>query len=262
MKKYSSAFIGIRRNLRSLKTAWTANRHKRHLIRPNDSKLAQKLGIIKGEKILFVAGFSGEWANSLAQTCEVRFTDAGKGMVGTAKRKYKNKMKYTKAYAQLLPQRPLIYSWTVSFEPFPVANAKGNILSSIRSLLNKKGSKIIFSDPRNSKHTQITFENIAKSYSCKAELAEISIQLDTQHMHPLTVNTLVTNKIARQRAINDLKIIRVAEKFGREKLTDIEIKEIAKKTNLTEATVRSSIKRVNTLIAADNKWLIENNTNI
>ncbi len=114
---------------------------------PKDPHLLQKLGIQKGEKIIYFMGCYGDWAKAISKQTHLTYTDATRSIIDFAKEKNKGNIKQFKLItAEMAPQRPMIYDWSFSYEPIPLLAAKTLKLNLTRSLLNKKGGKIIFSE--------------------------------------------------------------------------------------------------------------------
>ncbi len=117
---------------------------------PSDKDLLGKLGIKRGDKVLSIATYYGDWAKAIAKAgAIVDYSDVSKSMVSWAKRNLKGFGKYICSDYIYLPKKEQEYDWTFTFEALGVW--QGLPLAYLRSLLNKKGG-ILVSFPRLDEH--------------------------------------------------------------------------------------------------------------
>jgi len=109
-------------------------------VTPNYPELHRKLGLKEGERVLFVAGSFGDWANNLAETgVEVHYTDVSKRMVDYVKMRFpKTRIKsFAVADSMRWPQK-VGYDRIVSFDPPPWV-IKSLPLAILRGIAHTKG---------------------------------------------------------------------------------------------------------------------------
>ena len=83
---------------------------------PKDSKLLEKLGIKKGDKVLAIAGYFGDWANALKKRgAIVDYSDVSKSMINYVKKNKKFK-KYLASGYEKIPKQEGEYDWTFTYE--------------------------------------------------------------------------------------------------------------------------------------------------
>ncbi|HLD59344.1 MAG TPA: hypothetical protein VI977_06985 [archaeon] len=174
---------------------------------PPSKHLPEKLGIKPGEKILVFAGCNGDWADALAQSCEVHYTDLSKQMSDFARKKHSGKIRsFRTRPAQLQPRRKRLYDWSFSFEPYPLVFTRNFKLALARALLNRKGAIIAYQGSttvhKPDEMSEEQTERIAGIYGAKAKLAVIKIG-----DFYCRVATLRTNFFARRRVTLDLKVM-------------------------------------------------------
>ncbi len=190
----------------------------------NDKHLLKKIGLDKKDKILTIAGYYGDWTNAIAKAgCKVIYSELSKTLVNFARRKFgknKNILKFTCANYVNVPKKENEFDWTITFEP--IGGKMGLPLAIIRSLLNKKGFKVIHY-PRENKplKSYARYKLIADVYGVKFDRKAVFIKginqkfkiLDKKHI----VTTLKTNNVAKEKVKEDLESLK-KNKFSKESL--------------------------------------------
>jgi hypothetical protein len=224
---------------------------------PIDPNLSNKLGLRKKDKILYFAGCYGDWAKAIAHQTELTYTDATKSVLEYAKERNKEGIKKFKLItAEMVPQRPMIYDWSVSYEPIPLVMKDTLKFSLTRSLLNKKGAKIIYSPffeiERSDALKQI--EKVSRIYSTQLDIKKINVNTNSKHWTNtstlINIITLRTNPIARRKAFLDLRILNAVD---REK--SLTITQLSKRFQVNPLEVIASIKRLEQLTGDYQKGL-------
>ncbi|MCX6804324.1 MAG: hypothetical protein NTY48_07220 [Candidatus Diapherotrites archaeon] len=233
-------------------------------IRPRDPQLLSKLGMASGDRVLVVAGFTGDWARAIAHDARVTFTDLIREAVIRARKKtsfvaklagMKGNIISAKAIpAERAVERPSVYDWTFSYEPIPIQTSGAIKLVALRSLLNRRGLCLAWGPFR-----EANFEE--SNYSTLYELSEISriygiadpvisrpkiIQTVFGGKSEVEVVRLLTNDSAREKAWLDVRLLKVLEK--KEKRGEFfEFNEAAKRFSVSKTEIISSIRRLNQL---------------
>ena len=187
---------------------------------PFEKNFAQKIGLKENEKILILAGYSGNWAQRLSETNEVTFTDASEIWVKKSKEKGYPKTAHARL-AEIIPQRPNIYDWSFSYEPIPILNRAlygfGATPFFVRPLLNKKGGIFVFSSQQSNHIPEFKqiIRKICAVYGANVEIKYIEMlayyekELRDEHF---TVVKLITNKEAREKAKIDFFILNTIDR--------------------------------------------------
>lgn len=196
------------------KRVWRKKNERTQWTIPKDPKLLNKIGIKKTDKILFIAGYYGTWANALAKLgAKVTYTEGSEELVAFAENKYKENQNFVEFICRdfaTIPQEPQQYDWTVSFEP--VSDDIALPIAVLRSLLNKKGI-IIIHYPRKlvPQDKFLNYKKIAKVYNCEFLRKEVFIDGFSNHYLPLSrhhlITSLITNEIARSQAKIDIRAL-------------------------------------------------------
>jgi hypothetical protein len=199
---------------------------EKQFLTPKDRNLQKKLGIGKGEKVLIIAGYLGDWARAIAEFAEVTYTDQSHAIIQYAKEKEGKIKTFKRTPGELKPQRAMIYDWTFSFEPYPLFGKEAFPIILIRGMLNKKGIKIVDSmyatNPTNPFEPEM--ERLAELYGAKMEKKVVAIKgTRFGFINPkittgsaCTILTIHTNNEARKRAAIDLKVKREMDKATHE----------------------------------------------
>jgi len=218
---------------------------------PRDPKLMQKIGLKKGERIIFFAGCYGDWAAALSKSCEVKYTDVSDEMLRAAKAKNPNAAKsFRVAAAETVPQRMKVFDWSFSFEPYPLSMHRGINLSLMRSLLNRKGLLMVFSpmvDARN--EIRAFFERrtrkIAELYGAGFEKKSVVVHGEGKkgfENRKSYVFVMRTNNVAREKVRTDLKVLKLLER--EETLTR---KELSERVGVSLKDINESIRRIGSI---------------
>lgn len=190
---------------------WVPKKEREQSTIPMDQDLIKKLGLDPADTILYIAGYFGTWANALAEAgLKVTYTELASDIVDFAKQKYSNNsniLDFICANFATIPKEKNKYDWTLSFEP--VSMRSGLVLAAIRSLINKKGLKIVHY-PRSiipiDKFSG--YELIADVYSCRFTRKEVFLNGVTSRgekiEHDHIVTTIETNQFARKKALEDI----------------------------------------------------------
>jgi hypothetical protein len=191
---------------------------------PNDKNLLAKVGLNKKDKILTIAGYYGDWTNALAKAgCKTTYSEISQPLTNWARKKFsknKNIKKFVCANYITLPKNKNEFDWTITFEP--VGGEMGLSIAIIRSLLNKKGFKVIHY-PRENKplESYARYKLLANVYNCNFNRKSVFIKginykfqsLDKKHI----ITTIKTNEKARKKAMEDINSLE-KNKFTKESL--------------------------------------------
>jgi hypothetical protein len=116
---------------------------------PADKKLHKKLGMNDGEKVLFFAGYTGEWAHDLARNVDVYYTDCSRVAYYRARKWYGfppflgGRIKHFAVAEGLRWPLKMNYDWIFSFEPKPIFE-KSLPLVMLRSITYSHGLIMAF----------------------------------------------------------------------------------------------------------------------
>ncbi len=190
----------------------------------NDNNLLNKIGLDKTDKILTIAGYYGNWTDAIAKAgCKTTYSELSRNLTDFARRNFgknKNIQRFICADYVTVPKKEQEFDWTITFEP--VGGEMGLTLAIIRSLLNKKGIKIIHY-PRKNKplKSYAKYKLIANVYGCNFDRKSVFIEginqkfkvLDKTHI----VTSIFTNKRAMEMSKEDLESLKT-NNFSRESL--------------------------------------------
>ncbi len=189
---------------------WGSRRYQ--AIVPMSKGLSKILGIERGSRILFFAGCYGDWADALARDGNhVIYSDVSRNMVREV-----NKPHYFRQFeearvleASQWPRKPKRYDWSVSFEPVPLVD-KGLPLAVMRSLLNRKGVKLIFGSSYlgTLEIVHKLMREIAYIYGAKCRKKSTWVRDIYEGRRKVIVLTLVTNEEARRKAWIDVQVLK------------------------------------------------------
>jgi hypothetical protein len=210
---------------------------------PEDSRLLDRLGIKKKEKVLAIAGYYADWASAIARAgAKVDYSDISQSMVSYCKKKYgKLFNKYICSNYELIPEFLNEYDWTFTYES--CGGGSGLPIAYLRSLLNKKGGiLVLFLDYETHERMGSKQKNyprivntLGEIYNIKSSVKKITLKAhrkgrETKRLHYLKY-TIRTNAFARKKAELDLKIL----------------EEIQNKVSFRNKTNLDSIKRLSKL---------------
>jgi hypothetical protein len=193
---------------------------------PVELNLHSKIGISKGSKVHVFAGYYGNWTHALADEVKrVRYTDASKEFTSIAKERGAKNVSYKTIAAELAPVRRNAFDWSFSFEPFPLLGHKGIFQTTSRSLLNKKGLKVLFSEREKDRGKDLieAISFIAGIYKAKLSTKKIRLSavktsdklndsITFPRIREFSVVTLLTNPLARENVFLDLRVQNLVDK--------------------------------------------------
>lgn len=194
---------------------------------PNDKKLLNKVGLKRNEKVLVIAGYYGDWAKSLAKAgAIVSYSDVSRNLVNYAKKilKEKNIKEYICSDYALIPSKSLEYDWTFSFEP--IGANRGLPIAMLRSLLNKRGGKLVvyprIVEEEYNRHLKSSrkltriIRNLSKIYKTMYQISKKLIRGKVQKGGKLVkkhvIVTIFTNDSARKKVESDLEVLDLIRK--------------------------------------------------
>lgn len=213
---------------------------------PKDPKILQKLGIKKGEKVLAIAGYYGDWAGALQKHgAKVDFSDISRSMVNYVKKQKDRKFeKYICSEYELVPKKTLEYDWTFTYEA--CGGGQGLPLSYLRSLLNRKGGILVFylnkEKPKSmggkiDRYSKIV-KNISKAYDCKCSGVRKRIKAfkGKKKLIPrvYVIHKILTNNSARKKAELDIKVL---WKIKNKKLIDKKYRDSIKRLGIVSKSM-------------------------
>ncbi|MFQ5531795.1 MAG: hypothetical protein ACE5ES_04230 [Candidatus Nanoarchaeia archaeon] len=187
---------------------------------PEDKKLLQKLGIKKGDKVLAIASYYGDWAKELKKAgAKVDYSDVSKSMVNYVKKQKDRKFnRYIHSGYESIPKKPLEYDWTFTYEA--CGGGQGLPIAYLRSLLNNKGGILVLH--YNLKNPEamggkldrykMIVKNLAKAYGSKASVIRKKIvakgKTDKLTLNKIyIIHKITTNNPARKKAEIDIKVL-------------------------------------------------------
>ncbi len=216
---------------------------------PHDKKLLDKIGLKRGQKILAIAGYYGNWASEIAKAgAKVDYSDVAKSLVDYARNKYKKLFgKYIHSDYALIPKTAKEYDWTFTFEA--CGGKQGLPIAYLHSLLNKNGGKLVIY--YNLKHTSgkhkrypSILKKLSAIYGSKSKIDKIKVNASRKQqfsgMLPHRVYTLLTNNSARNKAQTDLQVLDYLQNKR-----VLEIMKDSRKLNMTKKDFLNSLKRLN-----------------
>lgn len=245
-----------------------SNSRQKHLLpmqelAPSEKNLALKIGMNERDKVLVFAGYLGDWSSALSKNTHVTHTDISKELVEFVKNKKRKAIQRFKvATAESIPQRQRIYDWSFSFEPIPLIGQNMLGLNLARSLLNNKGSKIVFSEL----HAEYIrncwkkfVEPLRNIYGATIEIKEMNLSSFGEGIitkeRLFTLITIRTNDAARKKAFVDLRLFNAIEKatFAQKRITT---RELAKRFKISEIEAIKSVMRLEKLLGQKQKGLL------
>jgi len=220
---------------------------------PRDNLLREKVGLTRGDAVLVVAGYYGDWARALAEFSKVTYSDISKGSLEYVKKDKGKIRQFRLAAAERVPRLQKIYDWSFSFEPFPLLSYGGIEHMLLRSLLNRKGAKIVISERPDFDAFDGPLTQVAGIYGAKFEQKDVEIHgrhraVDRENI-TCRVLTVRTNNNARRKAALDLKVINELNKATFYK-SAVNNKVLAQKFKVNESEIVKSRKRAGALLSA------------
>jgi hypothetical protein len=224
---------------------------------PDDENLLEKLSLKPNEKVLFIAGYYGNWAKALAKYgINVYYSDVSKNLVDWARKslKERNIKRYFVSDYTLIPSKKMEYDWTFSFEP--IGAKQGLPIAMLRSLLNKGGGKLVvyprlmaqggINHYKSSRPLTDIIKLLSRIYNTKYRIERKLISGKTQNGEMTIKNhviiTIFSNNLARKNAEFDLKILNIVKN---KKYMDL--LETSKNINSSEEEIKQSLKRIKSL---------------
>ena len=231
---------------------------------PNDSRLLGKLGILKGEKVLAIAGYYASWASQVALNgARVDYSDISKEMVNYSKKLWgKLFRKYICSNYELIPVKRKEYDWTFTYEA--CGGTAGLPLAYLRSLLNNKGGILVLyvnrKNPKKMGSKPKTYPRIVRAlgdiYNINYEIKKVVMKGHRkgtgEKKLAFMVCTIRTNKVAREKAYFDLKVLDLLNKKNK-----IYLSKEAKKFRVSEEELGKSIKRLSDLSKVINREFVK-----
>jgi hypothetical protein len=146
--------------------------------RPVDDDLLGKVGVASGDEILFFAGYHADWPLAMAKSgCKVTYTDLSPGLVWMMNNSGKGE-RFTAVFAANggdQPREAGKYDWSMSFEPLPMTNGRELYDAVKRSLMNRKGGKVI-ARPGTRDLIAPVFERVAAETGAEYEVYDMPIK--------------------------------------------------------------------------------------
>ena len=175
--------------------------------RPKDQDLLDKVGLSSGEDVLFFAGYHGDWPYALSRAgCNVTYIDLSDGLVELVRRngRGRNFVEIFAADGGQHPNMAAAYDWSMSFEPLPMRDTDSLHRALERSLLNRKGGKIVVR-PKTEGLIIPIVESFAAEKGAEYRLDRINISAKRKYglsveSIPHTVLTVETNDELRREA--------------------------------------------------------------
>lgn len=228
---------------------------------PTDKKLLNKIGLKRNDKILVIAGYYGDWAKALAKAgVIVHYSDVSISLLNWCKKnlKEKNIKKYILSDYVLIPSKKLEYDWTFSFEP--IGAKQGLPIAMLRSLLNKKGGKLvvyprIISEDcgkhfKSSRKLSKIVKCLSKAYKTRYKISKKLIRGKAQKGEKLVkkhvIVTIFTNDSARRKVELDLKVLGLIKKrkLKSSELSKEIIQSLKRIDKLTKVIDKNFVKKV------------------
>lgn len=233
-------------------TGW----HKQDVLmqgsRPKDPQILNKLGIKKGEKVLAIAGYYGDWAYGLQKNgAKVDFSDVSKSIVNWVKKQKDRKFKrYIVSGYELLPKKEKEYDWTFTYEA--CGGGQGLPIAYLRSLLNNKGGiLVLFFRPDNPEKMGSKLERyplivnqLAKAYGGKSVIIRKKIISHRKEMpimnYTYIIHKILTSDKARELAKRDIEFL---WKIGNKKTISKEDKDSVKRLSILVKAMNNKFRR-------------------
>lgn len=188
---------------------------------PRDSKVLEKLGIKKREKVLVIAAYYASWASELQKAkARIDYSDISKPIVDWVKKNEKIKFgKYICSNYELIPKNPKEYDWTFTYEA--CGGGRGLPLAYLRSLLNSNGGILVIhlGDEKHQKANISKLQKypnivkiLSKIYNAKSSAVKKKIKARKRgekniEIHEFLVSKIKTNNSARKKVELDLEIL-------------------------------------------------------
>ena len=234
----------------------TSGWHKQDVWRqgtiPKDKRLLEKLGIKRGEKILAIAGYYGDWAAALKESgAKVDFSDVSKSIVNHVKKNVKIKFgKYICSGYEIVPKKSKEYDWTFTYEA--CGGGQGLPIAYLRSLLNNKGGILVLYNNKENpdrmgeklKRYPEIVKNLAKAYDCKFVIVKKNIIADRRNysvkLQQYFIYKILTNTFARKKAERDINFL---WRIKNEKAVKKEYKDSIKRLNILSKSIDNKFIR-------------------
>jgi hypothetical protein len=183
---------------------------------PKDPDLLKKVGIKKGDKVLAIAAFYGDWAYALQKKgAKIDYSDVSKSVVNWVKKQKDRKFKkHIVSGYELIPKKEKEYDWTFTYEA--CGGSQGLPLAYLRSLLNNKGGILVLlfrdDEPQKMggklKRYPMIVNQLAKAYGTKAKVVRKKIKAHRKNKpiinHTYIIHAILTNNKARELAKKDI----------------------------------------------------------
>ena len=233
-------------------TGW----HKRNVFMqgsiPKDPNILNKLGIKKGEKVLAIAGYYGDWDYALEKNgAKVDFSDVSKSIVNWVKKQKDRKFKrYIVSSYELIPKKEKEYDWSFTYEA--CGGGQGLPIAYLRSLLNKKGGILVLlirlDEPEKMgsklKRYSLIVNQLAKAYGGKAIVIKKRIKAYRENKpimnHIYIVHKILTNDKARELAKRDIEFL---WKFGDKKIISKKDKDSVRRLSILAKSLNKKFLR-------------------
>jgi len=223
---------------------------------PADPELLDKTGVEPGDSVYFYASWAGDWASSFADALgkdKVKATDASEPAVEALKERFGSSLNAETANAILSPEpeEAIIYDWTFSFEPFPIApDALAVVL--MRGMLSGKGTKLVYRFARSKVigSSKTLMDGLADIYGTSASSEKRDIRGDSLGAKRDTktvkcsILTLTTSDNARTLVEQDLAVLTALDDPDVKTLTGIKQHAAVKPLGLSSAQVMTSLERI------------------
>ena len=216
---------------------------------PVDQRLLDKIGITKGDKILIIAGYYGDWACSLKKAgCKVDYSDVSPGIVKWVINNKKGFGKYICSSYELIPRKAKEYDWTFTFE---ACGAKQGLpIAFMRALLNNKGGKLTIYYKLGkhmggkTKSYYLLIKTLAKVYDTDFSIKKIKLKAKIRGRYqiltlPHIIFTIKTNNNARENVSLDLRVL----EYIKNKKT-INLEKQATTLRIKESNLQTSLNRL------------------
>ena len=169
--------------------------------------MLDKVGLSSGEDVFFFAGYHGDWPSALARAgCNVTYADLSEGLADLVRRgeRGRNFVEIFAGDGGRYPNRTAAYDWSMSFEPLPMRDTDSLYRALERSLLNRKGGKIVVR-PKTEDLIAPLVESFAAEKGAEYRLDRIDISAKRKYglrieSIPHTVLTVETNDELRRAA--------------------------------------------------------------
>lgn len=217
---------------------------------PEDPEILKKLGIKKGQKILVIAGFYGNWAAAIKKAgANVTYSDISLSIVNYVKKNSKIKFdKHICSNYELIPGAPKKYDWTFTFEA--CGGSQGLPIAYLRSLMNNCGGILVLHYEKGrhmgSKYKRYPkiIKTLSRIYGAKGSMKKTKFMgygKGRENKSRLThfIYTIKTNEAARKKAEADIKLLdylRNKRKMNLENDSGI--------FNITKGELRDSVSRL------------------